>query len=188
MDLLKAIKERRSVRHYRSDTIPDEILVEILEAARRSPSWANTQVLRFIVVKDAATKQGLLDCLGPQNPARAAIIEAPVVICAAAQRNMSGCRSGTPTTNKGDWFMFDAGIAMEHIALAAWNFGLGTVHVGSFDAEKVEGVLEIPHVYSITEMMPVGYFDDIPREAPRKPLSDIIYLNRFGRSYFGSKK
>ena len=84
--------------------------------------------------------------------------------------------------------MFDAGIAMEHIALAAWNFGLGTVHVGSFDAEKAEGVLEIPLGYSITEMMPVGYFDDIPRETPRKPLSEIIFLNRFGQSFFGNKK
>ncbi len=124
--------------------------------------------LRFIVVKDAAIKEGLLDCLGPQNPARAAIIEAPVVICAAAQRNISGCRSGTPTTNKGDWFMFDAGIAMEHIALAAWNFGLGTVHVGSFDAKRQKISLRSLDGYSITEMMPVGYFDDIPRRNPAK--------------------
>ena len=184
MDLLKTIKERRSVRHYRSDTIPEEVLTEILEAARQAPSWANTQVCRFIVVKDAGVKISLRDCLGPQNPARAAMIEAPVVICAAAQRNVSGCRGGTPTTNKGDWFMFDAGIALEHFALAACNFGLGTVHVGSFDAEKAEEVLGIPDGYSITEMMPVGYFDEIPRETPRKPLSETTYLNRFGEPFF----
>ena len=144
MELLKAIRDRRSVRHYRSDSIPDEILLEILEAARHSPSWANTQVCRFIVVKEAGVKEALQGCLGPQNPARAAMIEAPVVICVAAQRNVSGCRSGTPTTNKGDWFMFDAGIALEHIALAACNFGLGTVHVGNFDAKKAEQVLQSP--------------------------------------------
>jgi nitroreductase len=183
MELLKAIRDRRSVRHYRGDSIPDEILLEILEAARRSPSWANTQVCRFIVVKEAGVKEALQDCLGPQNPARAAMIEAPVVICVAAQRNVSGCRNGTPTTNKGDWFMFDAGITLEHIALAACNFGLGTVHVGSFDAGKAEQVLAIPEGYSITEMMPVGYFDEVPRETPRKPLSDIAYLDRFGEPY-----
>jgi len=183
MELLKTIKERRSVRHYRSDTIPDEILLEILEAARRSPSWANTQVWRFIVVKDPGTKEKLRDCLGPQNPARAAIIEAPVIMCVAAQRNVSGCRNGTPTTNKGDWFMFDAGIVLEHIALAACNFGLGTVHVGSFDAVKAEKALKIPEGYSITEMMPVGYFDEVPRETPRKPLSEITYLDQFGEAY-----
>ncbi len=187
MDLLKAIHDRRSVRKYRSDDVPDEILTEILEAARRSPSWANTQVCRFIVVKDAGVKEGLQNCLGPQNPARAAIIEAPVVICVAAQRNMSGCRNGTPTTNKGDWFMFDAGIAMEHISLAAWSFGLGSVHVGSFDAKKAEDILQIPEGYSITGMMPVGYFDEVPRQAPRKPLSEITYINQFGRALFGDK-
>ncbi|MBP1747476.1 MAG: nitroreductase [Deltaproteobacteria bacterium] len=188
MELLKAIKERRSVRHYRSDTVPDEILTEVLEAARRSPSWANTQVCRFIVVKDAAIKERLRDCLGPQNPARAAMIEAPVIICNTAQRNISGCRNGTPTTNKGDWFMFDAGIAMEHIALAAWSFGLGTVHVGSFDAKKAEELLQVPEGYSITEMMPVGYFDEIPRETPRRPLSEIAYLNKFGQSFVSGKE
>ncbi len=185
MELSKAIKDRRSVRHYRSDNVPDETLTEILEAARLSPSWANTQVWRFIVVRDAAIKESLSECLGPQNPARAAMIEAPIVICVAAQRNAAGCRNGNPTTNKGDyWCMFDAGIAMEHIALTAWNFGLGTVHVGSFDAAKAEAILQIPDGYSIIEMMPVGYFDEIPRETPRKPLSEITYLDRFGKSLF----
>ena len=180
MELLKAMMDRRSVRRYRADSIPDEILLEILEAARRAPSWANTQVCRYIVGKEARVKEALQDCLGPQNPARAAMVEAPVVICAAAQRNVSGCRNGAPVTNKGDWFMFDAGIALEHIALAACNFGLGTVHVGSFDAGKAEQVLGIPEGYSITEMMPVGYFDEVPRETPRKPLSETTYLDRFG--------
>lgn len=183
MELLKAMMDRRSVRRYRADSIPDEILLEILEAARRAPSWANTQVCRYIVVKEAKIKDALQGCLGPQNPARAAVSEAPVVICVAAQRNVSGCRNGTPATNKGDWFMFDAGITLEHIALAACNFGLGTVHVGSFDAVKAEEVLSIPEGYSITEMMPVGYFDEVPRETPRKALSEITYLNRFGEPY-----
>ncbi len=163
--------------------MPDEILLEILEAARCAPSWANTQVCRFIVVKEAGVKEALQECLGPQNPARAAMVEAPIVICVAAQRNVSGCRGGTPTTNKGDWFMFDAGIALEHIALAACNFGLGTVHVGSFDAAKAEQALAIPEGYSITEMMPLGYFDETPRETPRKPLTEIVYLDRFGEPY-----
>jgi nitroreductase len=183
MELLKAIRERRSVRKYRNDPVPDEILAEILEAARRSPSWANTQVWRFIVVKEQKIKEGLLDCLGPGNPARSAIVEAPIIICVAAKRGVSGCHKGTPATDKGDWFMFDAGIAMEHIVLAAWNFGLGTVHVGSFDAKKAEALLKIPEGYSITEMAPLGYFDEIPRETPRKPLSELVFLNTFGEPY-----
>ena len=56
MDFMKVIQERRSVRKYRDTPVPDEIIREVLEAARRSPSWANTQVWRFIVVKDQSIK------------------------------------------------------------------------------------------------------------------------------------
>ena len=103
--------------------------MEILQAARRSPSWANRQVWRFIVVKDQKIKEQLNETLPPTNPARlaSAFVDAPVVICIAAQRWISGYGRGEARTDKGDWFMLDVGIAMEHIVLTAWNFGLGTV-------------------------------------------------------------
>jgi len=189
MDLLKAIHERRSIRRYRQDPVPEEIIVEILEAARRSPSWANTQVWRFIVVKDQAIKERLASEIFPggSNPARQAIVDAPALICVAAKRELAGFYKGQAATDKGDWFMFDAGIAMEHIVLAAWNFGLGTVHVGLFDAKKAEEILKIPDGFSITAMTPLGYFDETPGEAPkftpRKPLKEIAYLNAFGTEY-----
>ena len=56
MDFMKVIQERRSIRKYKDTPVPDEIIREVLEAARRSPSWANTQVWRFIVVKDQDIK------------------------------------------------------------------------------------------------------------------------------------
>ncbi len=182
MDLLKVIGERRSVRKYRNDPIPDEIIMEILQAARRSPSWANRQVWRFIVVKDQKIKEQLNETLPPTNPARlaSAFVDAPVVICIAAQRWISGYGRGEARTDKGDWFMLDVGIAMEHIVLTAWNFGLGTVHVGSFDAKQVEAILKIPEGYSIVEMTPLGYFDETPGQSPRTPLSEIAFLNTFG--------
>jgi len=188
MDLLKTIHERRSIRKYRQDPVPEEIILEVLEAARRSPSWANTQVWRFIVVKDQAIKERIASETFPGgNPARQALIDAPVVICIAAKRELSGFYKGQAATDKGDWFMFDAGIAMEHIVLAAWNFGLGTVHVGLFDAKKAEGILKIPEGFSIVEMTPIGYFDEtpgeVPKQTPRKPLKEITYLDTFGTDY-----
>jgi nitroreductase len=180
MDLMKAIRERRSVRKYKQDPVPDEIILEILEAARWSPSWANTQVCRYVVVKDRAMKERLRETLVETNPARSAIVDAPSVICLFAKKEMSGFYKGVPATNKGDWLMFDAGIAMEHIALAAWNFGLGTVHVGLFDAERAEQALGIPEGYSIVEMTPLGYFEDAPKPTPRKPLKELVYLNKYG--------
>ena len=183
MDLLQAIRERRSVRKYKSKPIPEEILLEILDAARLAPSWANTQTWRFIVVKDQETRARLTETMGATNPARGTFAEAPAVICVAAKRGVAGFAQGEARTDKGDWFMFDAGIAMEHLALAAWNFGLGTVHVGSFNAQMAEEILKIPEGYSMVEMMPIGYFDTAPDPRPRKPLKEVVHLNTFGEPY-----
>jgi nitroreductase len=177
MELLKVIAERRSVRRYKRDPVPDEVILEILEAARAAPSWANTQVCRYVVVRDDNVKKGLADSLPEGNPAKKAVLEAPVVICLFAKRALSGFHKGVAATDKGDWFMFDAGIAMEHIVLAAWSMGLGTVHVGMFDAAKAEEALKIPEGFSIVEMTPLGYFDEIPRPIPRKPLKDLVFLD-----------
>jgi nitroreductase len=182
MDILKVIQERRSIRKYKKDSVPDEILIDIIDAARAAPSWANTQVCQYIIVKDQKVKDLLLDTLTPTNPARAAVIDAPVVLCILAKRGISGFYKGEPSTDKeGYWFMFDAGIAMEHIVLSAWNFGLGTVHVGNFDAKKAEAVLGIPDGLSIVEMTPIGYFDELPKPPPRKKLEEITHLDSFGR-------
>jgi nitroreductase len=115
MDLLKVINERRSIRKYKNEPVSDEMIHEVLEAARRAPSWANTQVCRYIVVKDRNIKEQLSSTLTPTNPARGAIAEAPCVICIFAKRGVSGFYKGTAATDKGDWFMFDAGVAMEHM-------------------------------------------------------------------------
>jgi nitroreductase len=183
MDLLKAIGERRSVRKYKSDPIPEEIILEILEAGRHAPSWANTQVSRFIVVKDRTVRGTLQETLTPNNPSRAAMVDAPCVICVIAKKGMSGYYKGQPSTSKGDWLMFDAGISMEHIVLAAWNFGLGTVHVGNFDAEKAEEILKIPDGFTVVEMTPLGYFDEIPRATPRRALKESVFLDFYGEPY-----
>jgi nitroreductase len=183
MDIIKVMQNRRSVRKYKTDTIPGETLMEVFDAARRSPSWANTQVTQFIVVKDQEVKKQLVDTLTATNPARTAVIDAPVLACLVAKRGVSGYHKGEPSTEKGDWFMFDAGIAMEHLVLAAWNFGLGTVHVGNFDAAKAEAILGIPEGYSIVEITPIGYFEEAPQARPRKAMQEYLYLNRFGEVY-----
>ena len=184
MELLKIIKERRSIRKYRKDRIPDEMLVDIIDAARWAPSWANTQVCQYIIVKNQKTKELLSDTLGPGNPARSALVDAPVAICLVARKGVSGFYRGEPATDKeGYWFMFDAGIAMEHLVLAAWNFGLGTVHIGAFDAKKAEGVLRIPEGFSIVAITPLGYFDDVPKPTPRKKIEEITHLDSFGNQF-----
>jgi nitroreductase len=183
MDLLKAMRERRSVRKYRMDPVPDEILTEILNAARNAPSWANTQVPRFIVIKDQSIMKALSETLAGTNPAKNAMANAPCVICIIAKKQQSGYYKGAPATDKGDWMMFDAGIAMEHVVLAAWSFGLGTVHVGMFDAKAAEKILKVPEEFAVVELTPVGYFDEVPKATPRRPLKESVSLDVFGRPY-----
>lgn len=183
MDLLRVIHERRSIRKYRKDEVPDEILFEILNAARMSPSWANSQTWRFIVVKDKNIKQLLADTLTEKNPAKEAVREAPIVLCLVSQKGVAGFRQGIPRTSKGDYFMFDAGIAMEHVVLAAWNFGLGTCHIGAFNHEEAEKILGVPQGFTIVCMTPIGYFDEKPNPTPRRPLKELVFLNRFGNPY-----
>ncbi len=68
MDVMQAIRERRSVRHYKPDPVKPEDLQAVLEAARLAPSWANTQCWKFVVVRDPATKAKLVTALNPWQP------------------------------------------------------------------------------------------------------------------------
>jgi nitroreductase len=183
MELMTVIKERRSVRTFSQEPVADALVLEVLEAARLAPSWANTQTWRFIVVKDAKTRQRLSETLGAANPCRRAIADAPVVICLASLLGSAGMFKGGPATDKGDWFMYDAGIAMEHVVLAAWSLGLGTCHVGAFDAAKAEEILAVPSGYSIVSLTPLGYFSPGSHGTPRKPMKEIAYLDAFGEPY-----
>ena len=188
MEVLEAIKTRRSIRRYKPDPVDDKALQTVLEAARWAPSWANTQCWQFIVVRDSSTKVELANSLimtkrddtMVENPATRAIMQAPVVIVACAKLGKSGYYQGEPVTDKGDWYMFDVALAMQNLTLAAHALGLGTVHVGYFDAKKVAEVLGVPDGFCVVEMTPLGYPDHEGKVTPRKELSEIVFHDRYG--------
>jgi len=180
MEVLEAIKTRRSVRKYKAAPVDDRALGLVLEAARWAPSWANTQCWKFIVVRENNVKAELAGTMG-ENPATDAVRNAPVVIVACAELEKSGYFHGEPATDKGDWFMFDVALAMQNLVLAAHSLGLGTVHVGRFDAKKAEAVLEVPAGFRVVEMTPLGYPDQEPPVRPRKELSEIVFYDKYGR-------
>jgi nitroreductase len=185
MDLMQAIKERRSVRKYRPDPVSDEDLNAVLEAARWAPSWTNTQCWRFVVARDPETKQKLAGALkdlapGVENPSAGAIRSAPIVVAACAELGKSGYYKGEQATNKGDWFMFDVALAMQNLTLAAHSIGLGTVHVGLFDDSAMGEALEVPEGVAVVELTPLGYPDEAPNAPPRKDIADITFRERYG--------
>jgi len=187
---MQAIRERRSIRKYRPDPIPEETLHTVLEAARWAPSWANSQCRRLIVVRDQETKSKLAETLrsrkpGGKNAATDAMREASVVIVACAERGLSGYYTNeeqqrVPSTDKGEWwFMFDVGLAMQNVTLAAHALGLGTVHVGLFDVDEVTRILGIPDNIAVVELMPLGWPNEEPPIRPRKEINEFVFYEKY---------
>jgi len=184
MEVLEAIKTRRSIRKYKATQVDDKTIQLVLEAAHWAPSWDNTQCWRFIVVRDNNIKAELAQALGKElgkpNPATNAVINAPVVIVACAELGKSGYIGGELSTDKGDyWYMFDTALAMQNLALAAHSLGLGTVHIGLFDAKKVASILEVPPGFCVVAMTPLGYPDQQPKARPRWELSQTVFYDKY---------
>jgi nitroreductase len=186
MDTLDAIKNRRSIRKYKPDPVDEKTLNTVLDAARLAPSWDNSQCGRFIVVRDSNTKAQIAETIIPHpllgsNPAQNAVKAAPVLIVACAEKGVSGYFQGkAPAGNEKDWYMFDLALAMENLVLAATSLGLGTVHVGLFDAGKVASILGVPDSFCVVEMTPLGYPEYQPKPRPRKEMSEIVFYDKFG--------
>ena len=181
MDVMEAIRARRSIRSYKPDSVKEEDLQVVLEAARLAPSWANTQCWKFIVVRDPDVKAKIASTLNRDNPALVGILEAPVVIVACAELGKSGYEKGELGTDKGEWFMFDVALAMQNLVLAACSLGLGTVHVGLFDAKQAAEILGLPEGIVCIEMTPLGYPAQERNPRPRKELSEILFYDRYGQ-------
>ena len=181
MELMDAIKGRRSIRKYKPDPVSDKDIELLLEAARWAPSWANTQCVRWVVVRDRETRMKLAETLSSTNPAAEAIRTVPVVLALCAEAGRSGIKKGVAVTDKGDWFMFDAALAAQNLTLMAHALGLGTVNIGYFDAKKAEQVLEMPANARAVELIPLGYPDEQPRGPGRKELIEVVFREKYGQ-------
>lgn len=181
MDTMECIKSRRSIRRFTEQEISDEVLRKLLEAIRWAPSWANTQCWEIIVVKDQDIKEKLAAEVLPNNPATKGIIEAPVLIVACGKKGKAGFKKGEAQTDKGDWYMFDLGIACQNLCLAAHSLGLGTVHVGSLNHKGINKVLGLPEDVESVELIPVGYPAKEGSAPPRKELNEFIFIDRYGQ-------
>jgi nitroreductase len=179
MDAIEAIKTRRSIRKYEDTPVTDEQLNTVLEAVQWSPSWANTQCWEIIVVKDAAVKEKLAATLSPGNPSTDAIKNAPIVIAACARKGKSGFYKDTPLTNKGDWLMYDVGVAMQNLCIAAQALGLGTVQIGAFNMEDAEKALGIPEEATVVALTPLGVPAAESRAPKRRALEDFVHNDQY---------
>jgi nitroreductase len=195
MELFEAIKNRRSIRKYKTDAVDDAKVNNILEAGRWAPSWGNTQCSRFVVIRDAKVRAELAKSMqgiklpdGREfpNPGVTALNTVPVVIVVCAEMGKSGTKPGGSggseyVTDKGDWFMFDTALAVQNMVLATYAQGLGTVIIGAFDAAIAEKAIDLPKGYRIVTFFPVGIPDQPGKAPPRKELTETVIRDKFSK-------
>lgn len=178
MELMEAIEERRSIRRFTEQALSEEQLKTLLKAIQWAPSWANYQVWEVILATDPEMKRKLSQTM-EKNPASRGVAEAPVVFVLGAKLKTSGSYEGKFSTDKGDWFMFDLGLAAQNLCLAAHSLGLGSVIVGLFDTAKVEELLGFPDGYCSVVIIPVGYPAKKNKIKKRRAIDDFTHQERF---------
>ena len=169
--LLTLLKSRRSIRRYRPDPVPDEMVEQLLEAGRWAPSASNRQPWGFIVVRDEAIRQQVAEHAAFYFIRWAHVAEAPllIVLCGDA-RNPAYRR----------YLHEDIGLAGSQIMLQAKALGLGTCWLGGIDRKAIAGILRIPDHLEIVGLLTVGFPAEDPPPTSRKPLSEIAHYDVYG--------
>lgn len=171
MSVLKIIQKRRSLRKYRGDRVPEDVLQRVLEAARLAPSGKNYQPWKFIIVQDKELKEKLARASAEQF----FMAEAPIIIVACGFPDNSYSRMGRYMKS----WPVDVTIALEHLILQATEEGLGTCWIGSFEETEVKAILSIPEEVKVLALTPLGYPDETPPYRGRKRLDEIVSYNGF---------
>jgi nitroreductase len=167
MDVYECIRSRRTVREFKLDPVPDEIVHKLLQAGRWAPSSSNTQPWHFVVVSNRET----LAAIGRIATQGTFIGQAPLAIAIV----MENARRP----------QLDAGRALQQMELVAWSEGLGTCFVGLRAAEQqdtIKDLLGIPKEMELVTVLPFGYRPEGRRTGgtPRKPMDEMAPGEIFG--------
>lgn len=168
MELLQAIRTRKSVRSFSEKPVPRELVEKVIEVATHAPTNCNQQLWNFVVVEDAATK----DRLTKEAASSTLIRRAPVIVVVTYDGwNFKEALQG-------------ASLAVGHMLLAATEFGLGSLPMNSYGADsKVKKILNIPDNQTICCFVLLGFPDDRANAAPMVPRRDFkqtIHWGTFG--------
>lgn len=167
MDVMTAIRERRSVRKYEEREIPKEVVDRLAEAALSAPSSGNLQSRKFFFITRREPKTQL---------ARAAldqwfIAEAPLAIVACADTHIARSYG---QRGRELYAVQDATASVENILIAAVGLGLGACWVGAFRENQVAEGLDLPIHLRPVAIVAVGYPAENPPVPPKVKLEDAI--------------
>ena len=164
MEVFEAIGARRSIRRYERKDLAADVLDQVLEAARLSPSANNAQNWNIIVVTD----RDILGKLVPVSGGQQFVGECSAYLIGVA-------RAGDEMS------VIDVTIALDHITLRAVELGLGTCWIGDFDPEGVRRILDVPDGQVPSICLTLGYPAHSPSARGRKPAADLFMADGWGR-------
>jgi len=167
MDILKAVKERRSLRDFQKKDIPDVLLDRLAEALIWAPSAGNLQARKFYFVKQPDIKNKIAAAALNQS----FIAEAPLVIVGCSDSRISG-KYG----ERGVYLysIQDVALSIMGMMLVAHENGLGSCWVGAFNEADIRKILDIPNHLRPVAIVPVGYPAKIPYPPPRVSIKDAV--------------
>jgi nitroreductase len=167
MDLFEAIEKRASVRQFAPSSISKSELKQIIDAGRRAPSGNNRQPWEFIGItdEDILAKLGKIqDCIGQAAGAIAIVVDEDATA----------------------YWKEDAAAAIENMLLAATALGYGSLWVEGYvlkNEDYGKQVLNIPDDKRLIAIIPIGKPAGTAQQAPKKGMNEIVYLNRYGKSW-----
>jgi nitroreductase len=165
MSCIDLILQRRSIRKYSSEPVPEEVKAKILEAGRQAPSAVNFQPWHFVVVDDSDIKE-ILASTGRFRPF---IRDCSFVVVGVY-------KSLNPIAKR--WGLVDTVIALQSMVLAAQVQGVGSCWIGDL-AGDLNGLLGIPKGAEIVAMVSFGIPDEAPDPRPKKDPEKIFHTNKW---------
>jgi nitroreductase len=169
--VLALLKGRRSIRRYRPDPVPDDMIEQLLEAGRWAPSASNRQPWQFVVIRDEAILKQVAQHAAYYFIRWAHVEEAPllIVLCGEARNRIYR-----------QFLHEDVGLAGSQIMLQAKALGLGTCWIGGLDRKAIADVLKVPEHIEIVGLLTVGFPAEDPEPPARKPLGEIVHYDVYG--------
>ncbi|WP_330303236.1 MULTISPECIES: nicotinate-nucleotide--dimethylbenzimidazole phosphoribosyltransferase [unclassified Streptomyces] len=204
--VLRVMRERRDIRNgFRSDPIPHDVLLRVLEAAHTAPSVGHSQPWDFVVIRSADTRRSMHELAARQREAYAkslpkgrakqfkelkieAILDTPVNIVVTADPTRGG-RHTLGRHTQPQMAPYSSALAVENLWLAARAEGLGVGWVSFFDEREMVRALGLPEHLEVVAYLCVGYVDEFPDEpelmqagwSKRRPLSWVVHEETYGR-------
>lgn len=181
---MDSIKNRRTIRKYKKQNIPDTLLESMLEEAFRASTMGNMQLYSVIITKDDDMKSKL----APAHFNQPMVTQAPVVLtfCADFNRFTKWCLQRNATPGYDNFLSFinaasDTLLVTQNFCTIAEDNGLGICYLGTtiYNPGPIIEVLNLPKLVIPVATITVGYPDELPQQPDRLPLNGIIHKETY---------